>query len=131
VLPKTDSKMSASAAFEPLLWMLLFGVVASVPALIVAKMIAPRRRFWNPVKYMPMECGQVPSGEGRTRFMMQYYSYVLMFVAFDVILIFLYAWGVSLFALPRSVTLPILVFLAIIGAAMGYAMYLSSRRDIW
>jgi len=73
--------MSASAAFEPLLWMLLFGVVASVPALIVAKMIAPRRRFWNPVKYMPMECGQVPSGEGRTRFMMQYYSYVLMFVA--------------------------------------------------
>ncbi len=123
--------MSASAAFEPLLWMLLFGVVASVPALIVAKMIAPRRRFWNPVKYMPMECGQVPSGEGRTRFMMQYYSYVLMFVAFDVILIFLYAWGVSLSALPRSVTLPVLVFLAIIGAAMSYAMYLSSRRDIW
>ncbi len=123
--------MPASAEFEPLLWMLLFGVVASVPALIVARMIAPRRRFWNPIKYMPMECGQVPSGEGRTRFMMQYYSYVLMFVAFDVILIFLYAWGVSLSALPRAVTLPILVFLAIIGAAMGYAMYLSSRRDIW
>ncbi len=123
--------MPASAGFEPLLWMLLFGVVASVPALIVARMVAPRRRFWNPIKYMPMECGQVPSGEGRTRFMMQYYSYVLMFVAFDVILIFLYAWGVSLSALPRAVTLPILVFLAIIGAAMGYAMYLSSRRDIW
>lgn len=123
--------MGASAAFEPLLWMLLFGVIASVPALIVAKMIAPRRRFFNPVKFMPMECGQVPSGEGRTRFMMQYYSYVLMFVVFDVMTIFLYAWGASLFGLPRAVTLPIIIFLAILGAALGYAMYLSSRRDIW
>ncbi|MEM4175444.1 MAG: NADH-quinone oxidoreductase subunit A, partial [Candidatus Nitrosocaldus sp.] len=62
---------------------------------------------------------------------MQYYSYVLMFVVFDVMTIFLYAWGASLFALPRAVTLPIIIFLAILGAALGYAMYLSARRDIW
>ena len=43
----------------------------------------------------------MPSGEGRSHFMMQYYSYILMFVVFDVMTIFLYLWGVSLFLIPR------------------------------
>lgn len=118
-------------AFEPLLLMLLFGVIGSVPMLIIAKLISPKRRFTNPVKFLPMECGQVPSGEGRTHFMMQYYSYVLMFVVFDVMSIFLYAWGSAVFGLAQTATLPIIAFLGVLFAAMGYAMYLSGRKDIW
>jgi len=45
----------------------------------ISRLISPRRRY-NPVKFLPMECGQVPSGAGRTHFMMQYYAYILMFV---------------------------------------------------
>ena len=78
-----------------------------------------------------MECGQVPTGEGRTHFMMQYYAYVLMFVVFDVMAIFLYAWGASISGLAQAATLPIIAFLAVLFAAMGYAMYLSGRKDIW
>lgn len=118
-------------AFEPLLLMLLFGVIGSVPMLIIAKLISPKRRFANPVKFLPMECGQVPSGEGRTHFMMQYYSYVLMFVVFDVMSIFLYAWGSAVVGLAQTATLPIIAFLGVLFAAMGYAMYLSGRKDIW
>ncbi len=73
----------------------------------------------------------MPSGEGRTHFMMQYYAYILMFVVFDVMAIFLYIWGVSLFSLPRSATLPIIGFLAIMFAAMGYSLYLAGRKGIW
>ena len=120
-----------SAAFEPLLLMLLFGIIGSVPMLIIARLISPKRRFTNPVKFLPMECGQVPSGEGRTHFMMQYYSYVLMFVVFDVMAIFLYAWGSAIFGLAQTATLPIIAFLGVLFAAMGYAMYLSGRKDIW
>ncbi len=119
------------SGFDTLWLMLAFGVLASVPALILAKIVAPRRRFVNPVKFLPMECGQVPSGEGKTHFMMQYYAYVIMFVVFDVMAIFLYVWGTSLLALPRAVTLPMVAFLAVLGAAMGYAMYLSGKKDIW
>ena len=75
--------------------MLGFGLLVSIPALVISRLISPRRRY-NPVKFLPMECGQVPSGEGRTHFMMQYYAYILMFVVFDVMAIFLYVWGVSL-----------------------------------
>ena len=105
--------------------MLGFGLLVSIPALIISRLISPRRRY-NPVKFLPMECGQVPSGEGRTHFMMQYYAYILMFVVFDVMAIFLYIWGVSLFSLPRSATLPIIGFLAIMFA---YGVLIISGRE--
>ena len=120
-----------AGAFEPLLLMLLFGVIASVPMLVIAKVISPKQRYTNPVKFLPMECGQVPQGEGRTHFMMQYYAYVLMFVVFDVMAIFLYAWGSTILNLPRTATLPIIAFLAIMFAAMAFALYQAKRRNIW
>jgi NADH-quinone oxidoreductase subunit A len=110
--------------------MLGFGLLVSIPAIVISRLISPRRRY-NPVKFLPMECGQVPSGAGRTHFMMQYYAYILMFVVFDVMAIFLYIWGVSLFSLPRSATLPIIGFLAVMFAAMGYSLYLAGRKGIW
>ena len=107
-----------------------FGVAAMAPALIISRMVSPRKRS-NPVKFLPMECGQVPSGEGRTHFMMQYYPYILMFVVFDVMAIFLYAWGSALLELPKSATLPMMGFLAIMFGAMAFALYQSGRRRIW
>jgi NADH:ubiquinone oxidoreductase subunit 3 (subunit A) len=119
-----------AAQFSPIIYMLGFGLLVSIPALVISRLISPRRRY-NPVKFLPMECGQVPSGEGRTHFMMQYYAYILMFVVFDVMAIFLYVWGVSLFSLPRTDTLPIIGFLEIMFAAMGYSLYLAGRKGIW
>jgi NADH-quinone oxidoreductase subunit A len=78
-----------------------------------------------------MECGQVPSGEGRSHFMMQYYSYILMFVVFDVMSIFLYAWCVTFFSIPKEATLPMIGFLGVMFAAMGYALFLAGRKGIW
>ena len=119
-----------AAQFAPVIYMLGFGLVASVPALILSRLISPRRSF-NPVKFLPMECGQMPTGEGRSHFMMQYYAYILMFVVFDVMSIFLYTWASSLFLIPRAATLPIMAFLGIMFAAMGYALYLAGRKGIW
>ena len=116
--------------YSTILLMFGFAVVATAPALLISRIITPRKRS-NPVKFLPMECGQVPSGAGRTHFMMQYYAYILMFVVFDVMAIFLYAWGSSILTLPRTATLPIIAFLAIMFAAMGYALHQSRMRNIW
>jgi NADH-quinone oxidoreductase subunit A len=107
-----------------------FAVAAMAPALVISRMLSPPKRS-NPVKFLPMECGQVPTGEGRTHFMMQYYAYILMFVVFDVVAIFLYAWGSTILYLPKEATLPIIGFLGIIFAAMTFALYQSGRRNIW
>ena len=118
------------AGYSNVLFMFGFAVLALAPALIVSRMISPRTKS-NPVKFLPMECGQVPSGAGRTHFMMQYYAYILMFVIFDVMAIFLYDWGSTLLELPKETTLPILVFLGIMFAAMAFALYQTKRKNIW
>lgn len=116
--------------FTPILYALGIGVLAGVPSLILSRLLSPRKSY-NPVKFLPVECGQMPVGEGRSHFMMQYYAYILMFVVFDVMSIFLYAWGTSLLAIPKEATLPMIAFLGIMFAAMGYALYLSGRKGIW
>ena len=118
------------AGYSNVLFMFGFAVLALAPALVVSRMISPRTKS-NPVKFLPMECGQVPSGAGRTHFMMQYYAYILMFVIFDVMAIFLYAWGSTLLDLPKEATLPILAFLVIMFAAMAFALYQTKRKNIW
>ena len=118
------------AEYSQVMLMFGFAVVVMGPALIISRMISPRKRS-NPVKFLPMECGQVPSGAGRTHFMMQYYAFILMFVVFDVMAIFLYAWGGTLLELEKSTILPIMAFLGIMFGAMAYALYQSKRRDIW
>ncbi len=118
------------ANYSQVMLMFGFAVVAMAPALLISRMISPRTRS-NPVKFLPMECGQVPSGAGRTHFMMQYYAFILMFVVFDVMAIFLYAWGGALLQLEKSTILPIIAFLGIMFGAMAYALYQSKRRDIW
>ena len=118
------------AGYSNVLFMFGFAVLALAPALVISRMISPRTKS-NPVKFLPMECGQVPSGAGRTHFMMQYYAYILIFVIFDVMAIFLYAWGSTLLDLPKEATLPILAFLAIMFAAMAFALYQTKRKNIW
>ena len=116
--------------YSQVLLMFGFAVAATAPALLISRMIAPRKHN-NPIKFLPMECGQVPKGEGRTHFMMQYYAYILMFVVFDVMSIFLYAWGSTILNLPKAATLPIIGFLGVMFAAMAFALYQSRRRNIW
>ena len=118
------------AGYSNVLFMFGFAVLALAPSLLISRMISPRTKS-NPVKFLPMECGQVPSGAGRTHFMMQYYAYILMFVIFDVMAIFLYAWGSILLDLPKEATLPILAFLGIMFAAMAFALYQTKRKNIW
>ena len=118
------------AGYSNVLFMFGFAILALAPALVISRMISPRTKS-NPVKYLPIECGQVPSGAGRTHFMMQYYAYILMFVIFDVMAIFLYAWGSALLDLPKEATLPILAFLGIMFAAMAFALYQTKRKNIW
>jgi NADH-quinone oxidoreductase subunit A len=54
-----------------------------------------------------------------------------MFVVFDVMLIFLYAWAVTFTSIPKEATLPMMGFLGIMFAAMGYALFLAGRKGIW
>ena len=89
------------------------------------------RRKPDAFRDMPFESGQVPQGEGRRRLAMQYYPYLLMFVVFDVVGMFLFAWGISFSKLPLDVSFLVLLFIVLLAAPLGYALNLALHRENW
>ena len=109
----------------------VIGVVFTIPVLLIPKLLAPHRP--NPIKSSPFEAGQVPRGPGKMHFMMQYYAYLLMFIVFDVMSMFLYAWAVAYQPLslgPISSWI-LTVFMAVLFVPMGFALFMAGRRDLW
>jgi NADH-quinone oxidoreductase subunit A len=106
-----------------------FAVVASLVMLIIALIIAPKKP--NKPKEIQYECGQIPSGAGKFSLMMQYYAYLLMFVAFDVMSMFLFAWGVSIYNVGLSGFLAVVLFIGILLVPLAFTLYHAARREIW
>lgn len=63
-----------------------------VTVMILAHTLGPRRN--TAVKLMPYESGMDPIGDARQRFDIKYYLVAIMFLVFDVELLFLYPWAV-------------------------------------
>jgi NADH-quinone oxidoreductase subunit A len=107
------------------------GVVFTIPVVLIPKLLAPRKP--NPIKNAPFECGQVPVGAGKMHYMMQYYAYLLMFIVFDVMAMFLYAWAVSYrpLALGPYSDLVLSLFVVSLFAPMGFALYMAGKREVW
>ena len=109
----------------------LVGVVFTVPVVVVPKLLAPKRP--NPIKNAPFECGQVPVGAGKMHYMMQYYAYLLMFIVFDVLGMFLYAWAAAYrpLALGAASDWAMTLFMGMLFVPMGFALVLAGRRELW
>jgi NADH-quinone oxidoreductase subunit A len=54
-----------------------------------------------------------------------------MFVVFDVVGMFLFAWGMSFTRIPFNDTMLVVLFLVLLGAPLGYALKLALRRENW
>lgn len=115
--------------FTPLIALAGFGGAAALLTMFISALLAPKRR--HPLKTELFECGQIPTGEGRISFMMQYYAYLLMFVVFDVMSMFIFAWGLSSVQIGLQSVLVITVFLVTLLIPLGYALYLAGRRELW
>ena len=107
------------------------GAAFALPTLLIPRLLAPRKP--NPIKNAPFECGQVPAGKGKMHFMMQYYAYLLMFVVFDVMAMFLYAWAAAYqpLALSDISSWMMTIFIGGLLVPMGFAVYMAGRREIW
>lgn len=75
----------------------------------------------NSIKSSPFECGMETIGKTWVQFNFRYYFYALMFVAIDIIVVFLYPWAVGLRGLGLSAFITILIFMAIIVVGVTYA----------
>jgi NADH:ubiquinone oxidoreductase subunit 3 (subunit A) len=116
-------------SYYPLFLFLLFILAFAVVILLAAHLIGPRRR--TPVKQMPYESGMDPIGDARQHFDVKFYLIAILFLVFDVELLFLYPWAVAAYQsvdeplIPRALESPVfwevLVFLSTLVVAYVYA----------
>ena len=75
----------------------------------------------NPVKNTTYECGMETIGRSWVQFNFRYYFYALVFIALDVMVVFVYPWAVDLRQLGYLGLILILIFVAIIVVGYLYA----------
>jgi len=63
-------------------------------ATLVASALLGKRATRNAVKDSAYECGMLPQGEGQARFSVKFYLVAMLFVLFDIEVVFLYPWAV-------------------------------------
>jgi NADH:ubiquinone oxidoreductase subunit 3 (subunit A) len=119
------------AAYYPVLIYAVI-VVALAGATLMATHL-PWVKPWKPtrVKTMPYESGMDPVGTSRMQFDVKFYLIALLFLVFDVELLFLYPWAVIAYSgggdptwrqtFGQVVFIEILIFLATLGIAYVYA----------
>src|SRR5215469_282762 len=93
-------------AYTPIFLFLIVAILVGASMILLSA--SP---FLNPekatrVKQMPYESGMDPIGDARQRFDVRYYLVAIVFLLFDVELLFLYPWAVAQWSLAPSLAPP-------------------------
>lgn len=113
------------AEFGRVLIFLIIGAVFVAAGLIVARLLRAHRPY--PSKLSTYECGEVPVGDTRIRFNIRFYVIALIFLIFDVEVVFLFPWALVLRELGWFALMEMVVFLGIL--FVGYA-YVWRKGDL-
>jgi NADH-quinone oxidoreductase subunit A len=102
---------------------LVLGVIAAgfaVVSVVIALVVGPRR--YNRAKLEAYECGIEPMSGAAAgqRFPIKYYLTAMLFIVFDIEIVFLYPWAVAFDQLGTFALVEMLVFMATVFAAYGY-----------
>lgn len=109
-------------------FLLVAGLAATMLILSVAVGKAGKR---NPMKDSAYECGMLPIGESQPRFSVKFYLVAMLFVLFDIEVVFMYPWGVvfrELVAENAMVFWGMLSFVGILTVAYIYALKKGALR---
>ncbi|MBI2966435.1 MAG: NADH-quinone oxidoreductase subunit A [Bacteroidetes bacterium] len=104
---------------ESLLVLFFAGLFFAGAALIVSALIHPTSK--NPQKKEPYECGIQTIGTSKIQFKIGYYLFALIFLLFDVELIFLYPWAVAIKDFGVIAFIEMFIFLVILLLGLVYA----------
>jgi NADH-quinone oxidoreductase subunit A len=111
--------------YYPIFIYLALIIAFCIGSMVVAHTLGPRRN--TPVKLMPYESGMDPIGDARQRFDVKFYLVAIMFLVFDVELLFLYPWAVVAYqgdgfgeVLRRPVFWSVLIFIVLLLLAYIY-----------
>ncbi len=103
----------------PIALTLIVGTIVVGVMVNLNRLIGPRRP--SAVKGEAFECGNPSSGSAWGRFSVRFYLTAILFLVFDVEIVFLYPWAVELRGLGMFGFVEVLVFIMILGVGLVYA----------
>ncbi|MBT8198363.1 MAG: NADH-quinone oxidoreductase subunit A [Acidimicrobiia bacterium] len=106
------------ADYLPIALTFLIGLGFSAVALTLSWWLAPRNP--TPEKLAPYECGIVPLQEPAQRFPVKFYLVAMLFVIFDVEIVFLFLWAVRFEQLGWAGIAAVGLFVALLIETLGY-----------
>lgn len=106
------------AQYLPVLALLILAALFAALSFVASKLLAPR----NPTveKSDPYECGITPGRDLPQRFPVRFYLVAMLFVIFDIEIVFLYPWAVSYEGLGLFGLVAILIFSALVFESFVY-----------
>lgn len=106
-------------SFGPIALFLIVALIFPIIPLGLSRFIAPKRP--NSVKSEPYESGMRTIGPTHVQFRTRYYLYALIFVIFDVEVLFLFPWAVAYQKLGLFALVEMAIFVAFLLVGYVYA----------
>ncbi len=106
------------AQYLPVLVLLILAALFAAISFVASRLLAPR----NPTveKFAPYECGIIPGREPPERFPVRFYLVAMLFVIFDIEIVFLYPWAVGNERFGLAGLVAVLLFSALLFESFVY-----------
>jgi NADH-quinone oxidoreductase subunit A len=104
--------------FTAILIFFLAGAAVVAAALTASRLVAPHKP--NPIKNSTYECGEEAVGTPWIRFNTRFYVIALIFLVFDVEVLFLFPWAINLKRMGLFAWVDMAIFIGILGVGLAY-----------
>jgi NADH-quinone oxidoreductase subunit A len=105
--------------YLPILVLLILGFLFAALSFVASSLMAPKKRPTS-AKTAPYECGIVPGIDPPTRFPVRFYLIAMIFIIFDIEIVFLYPWAVIFHQLRSFGLAEVVVFAAVVFISFLY-----------
>jgi NADH-quinone oxidoreductase subunit A len=117
-VPLIDQEdLSMLDSYLPILTLIIIAVGFSIGSIVMSRLIGQKKP--SEVKLAPYECGMPPVGSARERFSVKFYIIAMLFIVFDIEVVFMYPWAVMFKRLGMFGFVEMGVFILIL--LVGYA----------
>ncbi|MBI3606574.1 MAG: NADH-quinone oxidoreductase subunit A [Nitrospirae bacterium] len=105
--------------YAPIVVFIAIAAAFGVGTLVLSYVVHPR--IFSSEKLSAYECGSEPISDARMPFPVRYYIIAMLFVIFDVELVFLYPWAVAFDKIGLFGLIEMIIFIALFVAGYAYA----------
>ena len=117
--PRVRGRTFVMDQYLPVAGLLILGILFGAISLVVSKFLAPRQQP-TAAKIAPYECGIVPESDTPVRFPVRFYLVAMLFIIFDIEIVFLYPFAVVFRQLGNFGIAEVVVFSFVVFASLAF-----------